>query len=121
MDVHFIVALFHIFIVVPFLGYIFINRAATPEYIYNILLFVGLFVLVYHTYKSLLKYTANSQTLYINLIHVFLFAPLLIYIGYNAKKTPRSAYEMLGLITFSALGYHIYNMIVLTQIVDVDD
>ena len=67
------------------------------------------------------KYTANSQTLYINLIHVFLFAPLIIYIGYNAKKTPRSAYEMLGLITFSALGYHIYNMIVLTQIIDVDD
>ena len=35
----------------------------------------------------------------------------MIYIGYNSKKTPRAAYEMLGLVTFAALGYHTFNII----------
>ena len=121
MDVHFILALFHIFLVVPFIGYVFINRAATPEWTYNILFFVGIFILLYHTYKSLVKFAANSSSLWINLFHVLLVAPLLIYVGYNAKKTPRAAYELLGLLTFAALGYHIYSLIIITQIVDVDD
>ena len=121
MDVHFILALFHIFLVVPFLGYIFINRAATADYIYNTLFFIGIFVLLYHIYKSLVKFSVKSQSIWINIFHVLLVAPLLIYIGYNEKKTPRAAYELLGLLTFSALGYHLYNLILLTQVVDVDD
>lgn len=116
MDPHFILALFHIICVVPFLGYVFIQRAATPEYIYNILFFVGLFVLVYHAYKALLKISTKSSSLWVSLIHVLLFAPLMIYIGYYSKKTPRAAYEMLGLITFAALGYHLYTLILLTQV-----
>lgn len=116
MDPHFVIALFHIIFVVPFLGYIFIQRAATPDYIYNILFFVGLFVLVYHTYKALLKISTGSTSLWISLIHVLLIAPLMIYIGYYSKKTPRSAYELLGLTTFAALGYHLYSLILLTQV-----
>ena len=121
IDTHFIIALFHIFIVVPFFMYIFVQRGATPEYIYNILFFVGLFILVYHTYKSLLRYSTNSLSLWINLIHVFIIAPLSIYIGYYGKKTNRSAYELLGLITFAALGYHLFTIVKISQVVDLDD
>lgn len=120
MDPHFVIALFHILAVVPFLGYIFIQRAATPEYIYNILFFIGLFVLVYHSYKAMLRIKAQSSSLWISLIHVLLFAPLMIYIGYMSKKTPRPAYELLGLTTFAALGYHTYNMVLLTQVISTD-
>ena len=121
MDIHFIVALFHIFIVVPFFMYIFIQRAATPEYIYNILFFVGLFILVYHTYKGLLRFSTRSLSLWINLIHVFIIAPLSIYIGYYGKKTNRSAYELLGLTTFAALGYHLFSIVKISQVVNLDD
>ena len=117
MDAHFFIALFHIFLVVPFFGYIFIQRAATQDIIYNILFFLGLFVLVYHAYKALLRITAKSPMLWISLIHVLFISPLMIYIGYNAKKTPRAAYELLGLITFAALGYHLYSLMLLTQVV----
>lgn len=116
-DPHFIIALFHIIIVVPFFGYIFYQRSATPDYIFNILFFVGLFVLLYHSFKALRRIQAQSSLLWISLIHVLLFAPLMIYIGYQAKKTPRYAFELLGLITFSALGYHLYNLILLTQVI----
>jgi hypothetical protein len=113
MDPHFIIALFHIIAVVPFFGYIFYNRSSTQEFIFNILFFVGLFVLVYHIYKSAIKISSGSKSLWVNLIHVFIIAPLIIYIGYQAKKTPRAAYELLGLVTFSALGYHLYNIILM--------
>jgi len=121
MDPHFIIALFHLFVVVPFLGYVFVNRAATPEYIYNILFFVGIFVLVYHAYKAAIRIKSGSPMLWISLIHVLAIAPLIIYIGYMSKKTPRSAYELLGLITFAALGYHLYSLVLLTQVIKDED
>jgi len=120
MDITFIIGIFHIFIIVPFLGYIFIQRAATPDYIYNILFFLGLFILVYHTYKALLRYTSMSPLLWVNLIHIFIIAPLLVYIGYFGKKTNRAAYELLGLITFAAFGYHLFNLVKATQIIDIE-
>ena len=116
IDPHFILSIFHVLIVVPFLGYIFIQRAATPEFVFNILFFVGLFVLLYHGYKALIRFQASSSSLWISLIHVLLFAPLIIYIGYSGKKTPRFAYELLGLTTFAALGYHLYSIALLLQV-----
>jgi len=121
IDIHFALSIFHLLFVVPFFLYIFIQRAATPDFIYNILFVVGLFVLVYQTYKALLRYSTNSSSLWINLIHIFLIAPLIIYIGFNAKKTPRAAYELLGLTTFAAAGYHLFNLIKLTQVIDEND
>ena len=119
MDTHFIIALFHILAVVPFFFYIFYNRSATPEIVYNILFFLGLFVLVYHTIKGIIKYNSSSTStsIWVNIIHVVIFAPLMIYIGYNSKKTPIPAYEMLGLVTFAALGYHMYSIILYTNII----
>jgi hypothetical protein len=97
--------------VAPLFFYVFIQRAATPEWVYNLLFFVGLFVLVYHAMKSVFKYMSKSSSLWVNLIHVILIAPLMIYIGYNSKKTPRAAYEMMGLAAFSVAGYHVFNII----------
>lgn len=121
VDVHMILALFHLFIVVPFFLYIFIQRAATPDYIYKILFVVGLFVLIYQLYKAFLRYNAKSSSLWINLIHVLIVAPLIIYIGFESKKTPRAAYELLGLVTFAAAGYHLFNLVKMTQVIDDDD
>lgn len=121
MNSHFIVALFHVLLVAPFLLYVFYNRASNPEWVYTTLLVLGLFVLVYHSYKSLVKFYAKSTSVWVNLIHVIALAPLLIYIGYNAKKTERPAYELLGLMSFGALGYHLYNMVVMLQTDDHDD
>jgi len=116
MNSHFIIALFHILVIVPFLFYVFYNRAANPEWIYNTVLVVGLFVLVYHTYKSLVKFYSKSPSLWVNVYHIIGVAPLLIYIGYNGKKTERPAYEGLGIMIFGALGYHLYNMVVMLQV-----
>ena len=111
IDKHVIISLFHIIIVVPFFAYIFINKSSTPEWAYTLLFSLGIIVLLFHFYKSVVKFMAQSNSLWINVVHVVAVAPIMIYIGYTSKNTPRPAYEILSLITFAALGYHLYSMI----------
>ena len=111
MDTHIIISLFHIFAVVPFFLYVAFNRAAIPNAIFTALLVLGIGIGLYHGYKALRRYQLQSPYLWVNLIHVFYVAPLLIYIGYNEKMTPRPAYELLAMVGFAALGYHLYSLI----------
>jgi hypothetical protein len=110
MNPHIVLASFHLVLVVPFLLYVGFTRAANPEWIYNVLLGLGLFIFVYHSYKAAVRFISRSNYLWVNLIHALLVAPLLIALGVLGKKSPRALYEMLLLIGFAALGYHMYNL-----------
>ena len=115
MDAHFLIALFHIAFVVPLFLYIGFQRAATPEWLYNVLFGLGIIVLVYHAIKAIAKFAAKSPSVWVNLIHTALIAPLMIYIGFLGKKTQRPAYELLLIAGFGALGYHLKTVVVMTQ------
>ena len=65
MDVHFLLSIFHIFLVVPFLGYIFLQRAATPNWLYNLLFFIGIFVVLYHLFKGIMKISSNLHETFV--------------------------------------------------------
>jgi hypothetical protein len=116
MDSHLLLSLFHIFAVVPLFLYVALSRGNTVKGVYGFLLVLGAFILLYHLFKAWKRYTTGSPALWINLIHVFYVAPLLIYIGYREKDTPRYAYELLALIGFAALGYHTYSLILSTNV-----
>ena len=103
--------LFHILVVGPFFVYIAIMRGQLVPWIFSILVGLGIVLLVYHGYKTFIKWRAQSPSLWINLIHVVAVAPLLIYIGSRGYDTPRAAYEILALMGFGAIGYHIYAII----------
>jgi hypothetical protein len=111
MNGHLILNLFHILFVVPLFLYVALSRAATLDSIYWLLLVLGSFVLLYQAYKAVVRYMAGSSYIWVNLIHVLFIAPLIIYIGYLGKKTPRPAYELLALAAFAALGYHSYSIL----------
>jgi len=115
MDAYFLVALLHVAVIVPFLLWIGSNRAATPDWMYSVLFGTGLIVLLYHTYKAVSRLIAASPVIWINLIHVFLVAPLILWIGYYAKRTERPAYDMLLIAAFGAFGFHLYRLIVMSQ------
>jgi hypothetical protein len=117
MDTHLLLALFHIFAVVPLFLYVAMSRAATVTTVYGVLLALGAIILLYHGYKAWRKIVSGSSGLWINLIHMAIVAPLLIYIGYREKDTPRYAYELLALVGFAALGYHTYHLIISMNIV----
>lgn len=115
IDHHLLLSLFHIAVIVPFFLYIGFQRAATPESIYNVLFGIGLLILAYHGSKAIIRIVANSPGAWINLIHVCIISPLMLYIGYNGKKTQRPAYEMLLMVGFAALGYHLKTLIISSQ------
>jgi hypothetical protein len=115
MDKYAMVILFHLLVIVPLFLWVGFQRAATPEWLYNVLIGMGALVLFYHGYKAVARYFAKSPVIWINLIHVLVVAPLLLWIGVNGKKTGRPAYDMLLMIAFSALGFHMYKLIVVSQ------
>jgi hypothetical protein len=115
MDKFFLVSIFHVIAVAPFLLYVGFNRSATPEWVYNVLMGLGILVLVYHGFKAVGRLAASSPVAWINLIHVGAVAPLMLWIGYNGKKTGRGPYDMLLLIAFAAFCFHLYKVIVMSQ------
>jgi hypothetical protein len=82
---------------------------------YSVLFGAGIFVMLYHSYKAISRLIAASPVIWINLIHVFLVAPLLLWTGYYAKRTERPAYDMLLIAAFGALGFHLYKLIIMSQ------
>ena len=116
IDTHFIISTFHIVFVVPLLLWIGFHRADTPQWIYMAIFAIGLVILLYHGVKLFFRLQARSSYAWINAIHVGLIAPLLLYIGYHQKDTPRQAYEMLLLLAFSAVGYHLFSLVRMLQV-----
>ena len=115
MDIHLLLAIFHIFFVVPLFLYVGIQRAATPEWTYTVLFGLGILLLVYQGSKGIIRVLAKSSGAWVNIFHVLIVAPLLIWIGYFGKKTERPAYELLLIAGFGALGYHLKSIISLTH------
>jgi hypothetical protein len=107
--------LFHIFIVFPLLMYIAVFRGFVPLWAYQGILGLGVVLLVYHLYRLITKWKANSITVWVNAIHVLFVAPLLIYIGKNAYDTPRWAFEILAMGAFATLGYNLYGLALIVQ------
>jgi hypothetical protein len=72
---------------------------------------IGAIILVYHGFRLIVRLQTRSSAAWVNAIHLLIVAPLLLYIGYDKKETPRSAYELLLMLGFAAGGYHLYSMV----------
>jgi hypothetical protein len=119
-DRHLILSLFHIFFVVPLFLYIGYQRASTPDWLYTSILVIGIFLIAYHGFKLINRIHTRSGYAWVNAIHVFLVAPLLIYIGYHKREAPRAAYEMLNMLAFAAGGYHLYSLVKMVNVTHED-
>ena len=110
-DHHFMLSLFHILIVSPLLLFVGFQRADTPLWLYHTLLVLGIVILLYHGMKLSIRLYDNSGYAWVNLIHILFVAPLLIYVGYHKKETPRSGYEITLMLGFAAIGYHLFSLV----------
>ena len=107
MELHTYVHLFHILFVGSLFLYVGIQRTSISSIMYPILLGLGLFIIFYHSYKAY-NYMKLGKSYWVNLIHILLVGPLLVYIGYNREKTARLYFELLLMLGFAAIGYHGY-------------
>jgi hypothetical protein len=115
VDLHFLIIVAHIALIMPILLFVGFQRAATPDWIYQVLFGFGILVLLYHGYRMVGRWAAKSPKLWVNAIHVAFVAPLLMWIGFHGKKTERPAYELLLILAFGGLGWHLYHLAVLSQ------
>ena len=119
-DIHILISIFHIFIVVPFFLYIGLQRNALDDFVYDICLGLGIVLLLYHAYRSYVRILASSPNAWRNLLHVLIVAPILLYLGRKRKDAHRAGYDMLLLVAFGALGFHLYSLIELTNLIRAD-
>lgn len=107
MDIEKLVHLFHILIVGGLFLYVGINRDKISKILFTGLFWLGLIIVFYHVYKTY-NYIKLGKGFWVNLIHIFIVGPLLIYIGYNGEKTARLYFELLLMLGFASIGYHSY-------------
>jgi len=107
MEIETYVHLFHILIVGSLFLYVGITRNKIPSLMYPILLGLGVIIIFYHCFK-VYNYIKLGKSYWVNLIHVFIVGPLLVYIGYNRENTARLYFEILLMLGFASIGYHGY-------------
>ena len=107
MEIETYVHLFHILIVGSLFLYVGITRNKIPSLMYPILLGLGLIIIFYHCFK-VYNYIKLGKGYWVNLIHIFIVGPLLVYIGYNREDTARLYFEILLMLGFASIGYHGY-------------
>jgi len=101
------VSAFHILFVGTLFLYVGLARTDLPKWAFPGLLGLGGFIVVYHLYKLYL-HISMGKSYWVNLFHILLVGPLLMWIGYNAEKTPRMYFEFLLMLAFAVIGYHGY-------------
>lgn len=97
--------LFHILLVGPLFVYVGLVRDGTPDAVYNVLGALAAVMFLYHSYRAFMK-LKEGQSAWVNWMHIFLIAPLLLLLAYMKKSADRRYYEMLLLLGFAAIGYH---------------
>lgn len=107
MEIEIYVHLFHILIIGSLFLYVGINKTLIPTFMYPLLLGLGVVIIFYHCFK-VYNYIKLGKGYWVNLIHIFIVGPLLVYIGYNIEKTARLYFELLLMLGFAAIGYHGY-------------
>ena len=107
MDYNTFLHLFHILIVGPCLLYVGIMRSNMNKWVYHILLLVGIIIILYHIYKTIINLNSGKRY-WVNVLHILLIGPLLAYIGYNKGDVSRKFFEFTLMLAFAGIGYHTY-------------
>jgi len=115
MTDHIQLSAFHVFVIAPFFLYVAFVRGQLMPWVFTAIQVLGLIVLLFHAYRIITRWKAQGLTVWVNILHVVAVAPILLYIGCMGYDTPRWAYEVLAMLGFSALGYHIYQIVLSVQ------
>ena len=99
--------LFHIIFIGGLFLYVGILKNNINKWLYTVLFYLGILLIIYQTYK-LFNLKKDSLYYWVYYFHIFIIAPLIIYIGFNKENTPRYCYEFLLMLAFAVIGYHTY-------------
>jgi hypothetical protein len=103
-------ALFHVLVIVPIFIYVGLAREQVPDAVFYTLGGLGAVIAAYHSYRAYTKIAAGKSP-WVNYIHIFLVAPLLLILAVYGKTANRKYFEMLLMLGFAAGGYHALSVI----------
>jgi len=103
MGNHLLVQSFHILVVGVLFFYVGIWKTEVHKWTFPGLLGLGVIIVFYHAYKASIK-----KSYWINLLHIFVIGPTLMYIGYRRTETERMWFELVLMMAFAVVGYHGY-------------
>ena len=105
------VNIFHIFIIVPVLLWTYSNRGKLPQNFCKIGLWFVAFAAGYHALMLARITTTTQWKSWIYWLHILVVFPILGWILWKCNAAGRKWHEMLLLLAFAALGYHVHNLI----------
>lgn len=103
-----IVSLFHVLFVAPLLIYVGRSYGELPWWMFKFLIFLAVGIVVAHGPKL---YNRGLIVGWFFALHVFVFAPLLFYLGYAKDKAFPASYPTLAMLGYATLGYHIVHLV----------
>ena len=107
MNKYFNYLIYHGFIIGPLLIYIGGKKEKANKKIKDLFILLALLAIIYHIEIIYRKRLTNSA---INFIHIFIMAPLLLYIGIKEDKTDEE-YNIIMIIGLVITFYFLYNLI----------
>ena len=104
---HVVLHLLHIFVIGGLFLYVSLYPSNISNAMFSFLFYLGVFIIIYHMYK-IHKYFLLGKSYKINLFHIYLVAPLLIYIGHYKPPSNDFVYTLLLMTTFAVIGIHTF-------------
>ena len=104
----------HVFLVFPFLLYVGLQKNKNKEFIYNILIFIGIVLFIYHGYRAYINYKIFNKInslVVINILHILFFGTFFIYIGSKKNNSMFVCYDILIMLAFAALGPNLIKLV----------
>ena len=95
--------LLHILVSAPIMIYVGHDRGNGPNWLYQLVLAVGAIVLLYHAYLFFEKYMNFKMVSWVNLIHILLVAPILIYVGLMKDRVKYPFWQICLVLGYGAL------------------
>jgi hypothetical protein len=88
----------HILFGGPLLTYIGYKKDKTETSIFKLLLVSIVLLFLYHGYKLFLHYTKHKYISYVNLFHLLVLVPLLLYVYIRKEKVVYPTYDLLFIL-----------------------
>jgi hypothetical protein len=98
----------HIILIGPILLYLALEKNI-HKYVYDLLLALGIILAFYFMYM-IYSHKLSSYHVWL-IIHLLIFAPLLMWIGFAKEQTPRIILSLLLAVGCAAIGYHFIRLI----------
>lgn len=111
MDYWAIVNYTHIILSAPLFIYIGYRDGQVQSWIYALALYTGIAVLLYHAYLTVKNYQSGNSMYIVNLFHVLVIAPLLIYVGIKKEETSYPIPTLMFILGIGALVHYVKKVI----------